>query len=56
MQENNIKNDPKELKNEILNSENKKEYHSERFTKIEDKVKESLKKQKTDDALRDITI
>ncbi len=56
MQENKKKNDPQELKEQILNKEDKKEYQSSRFTKIEQKVKESLKNQKTDDALRDITI
>lgn len=44
------------LKEEILNSEDKKEYFSERFNKIEVHVKDSLKKQATDQALRDITI
>lgn len=45
-----------ELKENILNQEKKKEYHSEKFKKIENQVKMSLKNQKTDDALRDITI
>jgi type II secretory ATPase GspE/PulE/Tfp pilus assembly ATPase PilB-like protein len=45
-----------ELKNEILSKEQKKEYHSLKFEKIENQVKQSLKDQKTDDTLRDITI
>jgi len=45
-----------ELKEAILSHEDKKEYHSNKFQKIEDQVKSSLKSQKTDDALRDITI
>jgi len=44
------------LKEEILEKEEKKEYSSDKFKKIEDKVKDSLKKQKTDDALNDITV
>jgi hypothetical protein len=43
------------LKEEILEKEEKKIYKSDKFLKIEKKVKESLKKQKTDDALVDIT-
>ena len=45
-----------QLKNDILKKEEKREYYSERFKKIEDRVKESLKLQKTDEALRDITL
>jgi len=45
-----------ELKDEILSREQKKEYHSLKFSKIENQVKQSLKEQKTDDTLRDITI
>jgi hypothetical protein len=45
-----------ELKQVILSNENKKEYRSDRFKKIEEHVKNSLKLQKTDDALRDLTI
>lgn len=45
-----------ELKEKILKSEEKKVYFSEKFEKIETQVKESLKKQATDQALRDITI
>lgn len=45
-----------ELKEAILSNEDKKQYHSNKFQKIEDQVKNSLKAQKTDDALRDITI
>jgi len=44
------------LKNEILDKEKKNEYSSDKFKKIEDKVKDSLKKQKTDQALIDITV
>ncbi len=44
------------LKKEILKNEEKKIYYSEKFKKIEDKVKKSLKDQKTDDALNDVTI
>ncbi|MDR3150637.1 MAG: hypothetical protein LBU14_03345 [Candidatus Peribacteria bacterium] len=44
------------LKEDILSKEDKKEYFSSRFKKIEDQVKLSLNEQKTDDALRDITI
>lgn len=45
-----------ELRENILQKEDKKQYSSEKFTKIEEQVKRSLKEQKTDDALRDITI
>ncbi|PZM83602.1 hypothetical protein DLH72_03595 [Candidatus Gracilibacteria bacterium] len=45
-----------QLKENILKNEEKKIYYSERFKKIEEQVKKSLKLQKTDDALRDITI
>lgn len=45
-----------ELKEKILSQEEKKEYHSERFKKIEDKVKDSLKQQSTDEALKDISV
>ena len=45
-----------QLKNDILKKEEKREYYSEKFKKIEDRVKESLKLQKTDEALRDITL
>ena len=44
------------LKNTILKSEEKKEYFSKRFSKVEDQVKKSLKNQLTDQALIDITI
>ena len=43
------------LKEEILEKEDKKVYKSDKFSKIENKVKQSLKNQKTDDALVDIT-
>lgn len=45
-----------ELKEKIFASEQKRAYSSERFTKIENQVRESLKKQNTDEALKDITI
>jgi len=44
-----------ELAEKILEKE-KISYHSKTFKKIEDEVKEALKNQKTDDALRDITL
>ena len=44
-----------ELKEKILEKEDEKTYFSEKFKKIEDDVKESLRKQATDDALKDIT-
>jgi hypothetical protein len=44
------------LKDEILKKEDKKGYFSDKFKKIEDKVKTALKEQKTDEALTDITI
>ncbi|MDP2090678.1 MAG: GspE/PulE family protein [Candidatus Gracilibacteria bacterium] len=44
------------LKKELLKQEEKKGYYSERFKKIEDKFKESLIEQKTDDALNNITV
>lgn len=50
------KNIQEELKDEILSKEQKREYHSLKFSKIENQVKQSLKEQKTDDTLRDITI
>lgn len=44
------------MKKEILKKEEKKGYFSSRFKKIEDKVKLSLREQKTDNALQDITV
>lgn len=44
------------LKEKILEQEEKKEIYSERFVKIEEKVKESLVRQATDDALKDISV
>jgi len=44
------------LKEQILKKEQNKIYTSEKFKNIEIKVKESLKIQKTDQALEDITI
>jgi transcriptional regulator NrdR family protein len=51
-----IKVDEEKLREEILLKEDKKEYSSAKFQKIEDQVKLKLKEQKTDEALRDITI
>lgn len=45
-----------ELRNSILMQEEKKEYYSNKFDKIGIRVKENLKKQNTDEALKDITI
>ena len=50
-----VKNE-EQLKEDILKQEDKRTYYSEKFKKIEDQVKLSLKQQKTDDALRDLTI
>jgi hypothetical protein len=44
------------LKKTILKNEEKKGYFSDRFTKVENQVKKSLKNQLTDQALIDITI
>jgi predicted phage-related endonuclease len=44
-----------ELAKKILDKE-KISYHSKTFSKIENEVKDALKNQKTDDALRDITL
>ena len=44
------------LKKELLEKEDKKVYSSDKFKKIEEKVQKSLKAQKTDEALNDITI
>jgi len=45
-----------QLKKQILEQEQQREYHSSRFKKIEDQVKWGLSKQATDDALRDISL
>lgn len=45
-----------ELKNAVLAQEEKKEYQSDKFTKIETQVKDALSRQATDDALRDVSI
>ena len=45
-----------DLKKQILQKEDKKEYFSAKFKKIEEKVLGSLKLQKTDEALKDISI
>ncbi len=45
-----------ELKNSILMQEEKREYYSNKFEKIGIRVKENLKSQNTDEALKDITI
>jgi len=44
------------LKEEILKKEEKRVYSSERFKRIENQVKKTLKTQKTDDVLKDITL
>lgn len=48
--------DTENLKETILKSEEKKEIFSEKFVKIESKVKESLNLQSTDEALKDVTL
>jgi predicted phage-related endonuclease len=65
---NNITSEDKKKEEVILNEKEKEElaekiiekekisYHSKTFKKIENEVKEALKNQKTDDALRDITL
>ena len=50
----NIKND--DLKKQVLGNEKKKKYFSSKFKKIENRVLASLKLQKTDEALKDVTI
>jgi hypothetical protein len=44
------------LKEKILKKEDKKSFSSDKFQKIEDQVKISLKRQDTDAVLKDITI
>ncbi|MDD3646714.1 MAG: GspE/PulE family protein [Candidatus Gracilibacteria bacterium] len=44
------------LKEKILSGEEKKTYFSDKFKKIEEKVKESLKNRQTDEALYDLSI
>jgi type II secretory ATPase GspE/PulE/Tfp pilus assembly ATPase PilB-like protein len=44
------------LAEKILKQEEWQNYHSTMFSKIEKQAKESLRKQKTDDALKDITL
>lgn len=44
------------LKEQILLEEEKKSYRSSRFEKIEKQVKDSLARQATDDALRDVSV
>lgn len=51
-----IKLRPEDIKNIILQKEWVKEYSSEKFQKIEQRVKDNLWKQSTDDALKDITV
>ena len=46
----------KEKITEKILAEEKNNYHSKMFSKIENQVKESLTSQKTDDALKDITL
>jgi len=48
--------DKEKITDKILAEEEKVNYHSEMFSKIEKQVKESLINQKTDDALKDITL
>lgn len=55
------KNDLEEIKKEdlkkwILALEKKQEYSSDKFIKIEEKIKDSIARQVTDEALRDITV
>ncbi|QFR38974.1 type II/IV secretion system protein [Candidatus Gracilibacteria bacterium 28_42_T64] len=51
-----IKESEEKLKEKILKHEKKHIYSSDRFKKIEEKVLSALKKQNTDEALKDITI
>ena len=44
------------LKEEILKDEEKRKYYSQRFEKIEEQVKKSLKEQETNEALLDLNI
>lgn len=46
----------KKFKQQILDKEDKKVYYSEKYLKIEEKVKGSISKQKTDEWLMDIVI
>jgi chaperonin cofactor prefoldin len=45
-----------DLKKWILALEKKQDYRSDKFTKIEEKIKDSIARQVTDEALRDITV
>jgi hypothetical protein len=45
-----------QLKQKIFKTEEKRVYSSVKFKKIEKKVREALKKQNADEALKDITI
>jgi len=45
-----------ELKKQVLEQEKAREYKSSRFQKIENQVLESLKRQATDDALKDLSL
>jgi type IV pilus assembly protein PilB len=47
---------PEDLKNHILSTEEKKEYYSKKFSKIEERVRANLVSQSTDEALKDISI
>ena len=51
-----IPKDTEELKKTVLEEEKDNQYQSERFEKIEKQVKEWLKNQATDDALRDVSL
>jgi len=55
-QEQNLTEEQKEELKEKILQQDKKKYHSEIFKKIENEVKEALENQKTDEALRNITI
>ncbi len=48
--------DEQELKAAVLEKEERRDYRSSRFEKIENKVKDALTRQATDDALKDISI
>jgi chaperonin cofactor prefoldin len=45
-----------DLKKWVLALEKKSEYSSDKFTKIEEKIKDSIARQVTDEALSDITV
>lgn len=47
--------DSEKLKKQVLEKEDKKQYSSSRFEKIEKQVRDALARQATDDALRDLS-